>query len=373
MKKILSFYLLLYGLTLWAQEAIPIMVSIRSLTDETDAILNEAYNTIDSAMSSEGFSIIKNSKAQTVDQLLEAARESGIPLSVFATIEYDEGNYQLYGFLIHSVDGNVIKQAQSRGSAELGYKRKWNFIAQKFIPPAQEYPLVYPKIRSDIPEKEIEDKTQQNEQISQIENIFESLSRKERSPQIGSDESMNQISSENRERKINLHSIDLATQSLFPLGRFAGYSDFGLGGEAGLKVRFTKIPLNLKAQVGGTYEFSPNPYIDSLVHLSILLEVSYSFALANSYLELTPGLSLGGLMHFVTGNFNTLDNQTFDFYMDQYYGASLELAIYPSSKSGNWGFYITPRFYIFPSIQEAGLQLGASLGVRYRFAREEDM
>ena len=350
--RLIPLFIILFT-NLYSEESYTLLLKINNLSAERDSILLESYSILQSAFSASSLNMKKVDSPESIADLILKGLDLQAPLIMFATIELIEGFYQIESVLIHSVDGQIIEQAQSRGSSDLGFERKWKFIAEKFIKAAQAYSIRSP-IKSEYdPEPELVPIAESVEVAEIVKHVEERIE----------DEEL-QIE---RKSIFSLHSFDTEIPFLFPLGRLANYTDWSLGGQISLQGQFSRMPLRIGLFLGVTNEFNINPYINTLIHLTLQLEISYSFSLVRDYLELSPGISVGGLGQFVWGDFNTLNQVDFVFYLDQYYGLFTELAYYPSSSSGHWGILFKPSFFLFPSAEQVGIKVGASIGVRYRF------
>lgn len=347
------------SLNLFGDEDISIYISIKSLSPDTEEILEESYMLIASAMSSAGFKTIVKKESDNLDSLISDGLGAGVPVVMYSLIEISDDAFKVNSSLVHCANGEIIEQVQSQTSISLGMQRRWDFITSRFIQALNIYPVSFPIISESVaPEKTVvdiaEENTEPEDALIDMRNV----------PPLKSDSP-----SIEKSKPFFLRSMDSEAQFLLPLGPLGKYSDWGLGGAISLDGRFNSIPFNLSFTMGGTYESSPNPYIDILIHLSVFLEVSYSFTLAGNHLELTPGIGFGGLFQLVEGNFNTISNINTAFFIDQYYNLFAEMTYYPAGSGGRWGVYLKPGFYFFPAKEQVGMKTGFSVGAKYRFSK----
>ena len=169
--------------------------------------------------------------------------------------------------------------------------------------------------------------------------------------------------------QLRLTSLDIGASGILPVGTYSDYSDYGAGGTIRLSTSLLPSRFDFSFRLGAFWLDNENPYTDLVLNFHSLLEVAYRISLGNSSWVLSPRISGGVLVHYASGDFNTLEGRTQKVYVDQLYGASLDISFEPwlsRNPNARFGFYIAPSYFIFPNQNDFGMYGSLDIGGRIR-------
>jgi hypothetical protein len=165
---------------------------------------------------------------------------------------------------------------------------------------------------------------------------------------------------------VRIMTVDAAPTASVPIGRYADLVRYELGARARAAITFGERSWILAGlSVGWGYIFEENPYVDRMTSLDATLETGLRAILGEGPLVVSPIISGGIVVHFVSGEFNTLADTSDVTYVDQLYSFRLELSFEPwLVRPSLIGAFIAPTVNVFPNQTTGGFSIGVNAGIR---------